>query len=366
MGYVLNDQLEVSIFFGDTEFPLEAMNTLDCLLVECMIGTVLPTFLLKITDAMGLIEKQNLVFDGSQVAFVVKPPGSKESQSWVFRVFKCRNVTTQMGNQWWVDGYLDYPRYWLQTVNTGSYATSSGIMNDVAGICGLRAKVDNTSDAQLWHPQNKTWGEWVRSIAPQGYGGPEALMCQGTDLDGVLHYRNFNKEQKPIKELVYGSVEGIPVIDYSPSMNSGLTNRLTGYNNEMHSQSAVREGQTHSELTFRPDARQPMLSQNLKAEARRGYQQFGPIDFGNTNPEAERAVYQNRRYANLYNLTNVMLTTRWTGLTLFDTLNFVARSDDPTYGGLYKVSAKQIKIEATAYSEFICGEAHGTNNRNVR
>lgn len=367
MSYTVDNRLELSVFFEGIEFPLEHSNTIDALIVECMIGTILPTFFLKVTDAMDLLQSRNLVRDGSMVSIVVRGPGESRPRIMNFRVFKSKCQTTQLGSQWMIDGYLDKVKYWLQTTNTGVRCTSSQLLTDIANKCSLKPAVENTADSQLWMPQNKTWGEWVRSLVVNGYASDTSLMLQGVDLEGKLHYRDFNRKTSPTRTLVYGKYEQgqVPVMDYAPSVQSGLTNRITGYNTVMRSQSTVRQSQEHKELTFSPDSRDPLLNPDLKTAGQRGYQQFGPLDFGNTHEASERAFYQNRRYANLYNLSVEFMTTMATGISLFDVINFIPKSgaseDDTSYGGTYKISAYQMRIQAMSYTEYICGERHGLN-----
>ena len=368
MGYSVDNRLDLSIYFGDTEFPISNSNTVDALIVECMIGTILPTFFLKVTDAIDILQTRSLVRDGQRVTIVVKGPGELKPRMMSFRIFKSKNQTTQMGSTWMIDGYFDRPRYWLQTHNSGSRDTSAGLVRFITDICDIQCISRGTADEQLWLPQNRTWGEWLRSVAVSGYASDKSLMLQGIDLNGVMRYLDFNDKVPPKATLVYGRYEDgqIPIMDYAPSTQSGLTNRITGYNSVMRSQPTTRKEKAYNELAFSPDSRDPLLSPDLKAEGKRGYQQYGPIDFGNTHDAAERAFYQNKRYANLYNLSVEFMTNVVSGLTLFDTINFIpksgAKENDNSYGGQYKISAYQMRIEAMTYTEFICGERHGLNN----
>lgn len=368
MGYSVDNRLDLSIYFGETEFPIDHSNTVDALIVECMIGTILPTFFLKVTDSIDILQNRGLVRDGQRVTIVVKGPGEIKPRQLSFRIFKSRNQTTQLGSQWLIDGYFDRPRYWLQTSNSGSRDTSAGLIQEICKLCGLRFIGTKTADEQLWLPQNKTWGEWVRGLTAYGYANDTSLMVQGVDLEGVMRYLDFNMQVPPRATLIYGTYEQgqIPVLDYAPSTQSGLTNRITGYNTVMRSQSTVRDSAEHKELVFRPDSREPLLDPDMKAAGKRGYQQFGPLDFGNTHEASERAFYQNKRYANLYNLSVEFMTNVVSGLTLFDTINFIPKSgggeNDSSYGGKYKISAYQMRIEGMTYTEYLCGERHGFNN----
>lgn len=367
MTYSVDNRLELTLFFDEVEFPVEHLNTVDALIVESMIGTILPTFFVKVTDSIDILQSRNLVRDGSKVSVVIKGPGEQKPRTMNFRVFKSKNQTTQLGSQWMIDGYLDFPKYWLQTTNVGIRSTSSDLLAKIATTCGLKIDIDNTSDSQLWMPQNKTYGEWVRSLTSYGYANDNSLMLQGVDLDGRLHYKDFNRGSQATGTLVYGRYEQgqIPILDYAPAVQSGLTNRITGYNMAMHQQSTTRTNQQYKELTWRPDSRTPLFDSNLKATGRRGYQQFGLLDFGNVHPASERAFYQNKRYANFYNLSVEFMTNVASGINIFDMVNFIPKAgtdeDDNSYAGTYKVSAYQMRIEAMTYTEYLCGERHGLN-----
>src|SRR5690606_12012226 len=131
MGYSVDNRLDLSIFFGDIEFPIDNNNTVDALIVECMIGTILPTFFLKVTDSIDLLQSKGLVRDGQRVTFVIKGPGEIKPRQLSFRIFKSKNQTTQLGSQWLIDGYFDRPRYWLQTTNSNSRDTSAGLIHEI-------------------------------------------------------------------------------------------------------------------------------------------------------------------------------------------------------------------------------------------
>lgn len=366
---MLENQLQVGIYFGEdqVELPLQAINTLTALAIDWQIGTVLPTFYLEFLDVMGILQKMAWVTDGTPVKVTIRPPAAPQTHTYYFRVFRFNATSSAAGTTWKMDGYLDSVKYWLTTASTTRKGTSSAVIAEIAQECGLRFDGHTTADPQVWVPQNRTLGEWVREITKSGYAGASSLMLQGVDPEKVLHYKDFNRED-PVKfSMVYGEYRDgeVPIMDYAPSSRSGLTNRLTGYRNVMRTQSTTRGVAVADELVFKSDSRIPLVNQEVRTTQTRGTQRFAPIDFGNVHAEAERAMYQNARYANLYNLSVDFLSTTWTGINIFDSVTFVSRDGqgdvDDSLAGRYKVSAQQLLIQSASYAEYICGERHGIN-----
>jgi hypothetical protein len=368
-SYIIQNRIEVSIFLNGVNYPVQAINTINFIRMDCMIGSVLPTCHFSITDASDLILNNKLIQDGTTVSFVIKALGAPQSRTYNFRVFKFKPERSVLGTRWDVDGYWDAPLYWLGTTSEGIRGTSDSVLSTIAARCGLAYEGDVTADPQLWLPQNRTYGEWVREIVKRGYLNDQSLMFSGVDFTGTLRYKDFNPKAAEVQRLVYGMFKSgeTPVQDFKPSSNSGFNNKLTGYSNARRAQSTLGsvDQVAYSELSFTPDSREPLFNLDLKQTQQRGYQQFAPIDFGNTHESYEQARYQNMRYANLHNLVVDFMTNSFTGLNLFDTFTFSTRQEggqvDTTYSGKYKVSAVNITIRGANYVEYIEGTRHGTN-----
>ncbi|MNK97987.1 hypothetical protein D3C87_1183380 [compost metagenome] len=368
-SYIIQDRIEVSIFLNGVSYPVQAINNINFIKMDCMVGSLLPTCHFSITDQSELILNNKLIQDGTTVSFVIKALGTPHSRTYNFRVFKFRQEKSTMGTKWEADGYWDAPLYWLGTSSEGVRGTSSFVLSDLAARCGLKFEGDVSADPQLWMPQNRTYGEWVREIVKRGYLNDQSLMISGVDLTGTLRYLDFNKDSTSVLKMVYGMYksEETPVQDFGPSSNSGFNNKLTGYSNNRRAQSVLGTADqiAHNTVEFKPDSREPLFNMNLKEKQQRGYQQFSPIDFGNVHESYERARYQNMRYANLYSLVVDFMTSSFTGLNLFDTFTFATRQEggkvDNQYSGKYKVTAVNITIQGANYAEYIEGTRHGTN-----
>lgn len=369
MGIRIQDVIEVSVYLNDVEFPLHSINNLNFIRMDSMVNAVLPTCHFSLTDPTNLIGQERMIHDGSSVRFAIKAIGSSEQQVYSFRVFHFKEPRTPGNVVWEADGYWDAPLYWLGTSAEGIQGTSDYVLSTIAQRCGIEYSGTTTSDAQLWMPQNRSNGEFVRNVVKRGYASDKSLMVQGVGLDGVMRYRDFNIDTPEVKSLVLGKqVSGaLPILDFRPHSNAGFNNKLTGYSTVRRAQTVMRQADytEYNNLNFEPDSRNPLFNQNLKTVQARGYQQYGPIDFGNVHEDYERAVYQNLRYAGLYNLTVDFMSMSFSGLQLFDTFSFTAQEDetavDQSYSGKYRCSGLNITIEQQTYGEFIRGVRHGTN-----
>lgn len=370
MGYVLQNRMEVSLYFSGIEFPLVGINVLNSLQIDMSIKVLLPTINLVLTDELEVISKSSLVQDGTPLSVVIKAMGDPDSKTYTFRVFKYRSFRATMGTMYQIDGYLDYQKYWLQTSNTGILGTSNHVIGEVAAQCGLKYDGTNTNDSQLWLPQNRTYAVFVKKILENAYASDSSLIMSGVSFDGTLMLRDFNAPPgNDVVQVVLGEyVEGArTVTDYTPKNNAGLNNMLTGYNNIRVAQSAV--GNVHTiikDLIFFPDSKTPFFSESTKNVAQRGFVMYGPINFGNVHEAFDQAYYQNQRYRNLLNAGVDFMSSMPTGLNLFDSFNFVDREVENhelnnSWSGMYKLTSMAIRVEGATYTEFFEGYRHGTN-----
>jgi hypothetical protein len=369
MGYSLQDRLQVSLFFSGKEFPLSGVNTLHVLQMDMSVRIGLPTLYIELTDQADILTKINLVHDNTPISVVLTPYGATQSSTYNFLSCAWQSFKATTGTVYKINGYLAYPKYWMGTANTGIQGTSDTVLQQIASTCGLTYSNASTSDPQLWLPQNRTYATYVKRTVERGYASTSSCMLSGVDFTGQLMYRDFNTWPNPITNVVIGElVSGsVTAMDYVPTNHSGFNNAVSGYNSVRVAQSAVNTLQTSStNLSFTPNSVSPLYSLDTKNTVQRGYVMYSPIDFGNTHPNYEQAVYQNMRYKNLLNAGVEILAITPTNLNLFDVFNFVVRNPEgqdlnQAWSGNYRVTSKFLRIEGITYTEMIEAFRHGTN-----
>lgn len=375
MGYILQDKLEISLFFSGEEFKIDAYNVLSFLQIDLSIKQILPQLTMAITDASMVLSQKGLLKDGGRVSVVLKPMGSATSTTYNFRIFKFREVKTVTGARYQIDAIYDNIKYWLTTTNIGARGTSRELMEHVAYMCSFRSDMTDTADDQLWTPNNSTYGIWAKRIARHGYASDRSLMVHGVDIINnrpTLLYKDFNSIKSKPLNIAIGNVGAgeISCVDFRVNANSGAGNKNAGYNMSRQTQSAMgaKDVVANDKMEFTPDSRSPLFSLDVKEKAERGSVSYSGIDFGNTNPNSyERGRYINARSAALLSAKIDVMAIMPTNVRLLDRINVVARNEtkdravDSSWSGVYTVTSVSYRIENTNYCEVVEGYRHGTN-----
>ena len=108
------------------------------------------------------------------------------------------------------------------------------------------------------------------------------------------------------------------------------------------------------QVTIRSSEGSLQVNSKIKGAVQRSNVNFAPIDVGNTHPNFEAALYQNRRLAGLFSTQVEILASEYTGVNLLDlvTLN-VDKSYTylKAYTGEYRVASRAIRIQDHNYFE---------------
>lgn len=367
MPYSVQGRIEVSVFINNTEFPLDAMNTLNYLQIAWTTRTILPTFRLGVFDARHVFDKVELQ-DGIPIRIVLKPLGL-ESVTFNFRKYDHTKSFNGSGFVYEMDGYLDFPKFWSGTSLGGIRGTSNDVLSKIADACGLQYDGVQTNDAQLWLPRNRTYGEWAYAIRKRGYSSDTSYLELGINPDGTMLYRDITQLDAPKKEIVLGQYKkgAMTAMDYEPQARSGLNNKMTGYQNSRFMQSITGQNLNaeYKEVTVSLDSTAPLYNQTVKDLVQRGYQSYGAIDVGNTHENYEKALYQNIRIANMYSLDVDFLMQSPTNLGLFDTFVFSvdqeANKQDAAFAGTYTTVGRSLVVTGGQFAEKIRGTRTGLN-----
>lgn len=369
MGLSIQDRIDLSIYIGGKEYVLDAMNTLNALHIAVNSRSLVPVLGLSVTDAVGQMTRTTLLADATPIVISIKARGARTPRIYRFTLFKFERQTTPSGQTYLIHGYYDSLKYWLTRVSEGMRGNSSEIMRIIADRCGLETDLEQTSDTQLWLPQNRTYAQFVASITDRGWASESSFMRSVLTAEGVLRYKDVNKEMTPVLNYSQGGhgENAIPVVDYAPKSNSGFGNAVTGYHSVARQQK-VMEDTVHQEvssLEFKPNAKTPMYNVKARSVVERGAQRFGPIDFGNVHENYEKAKYQNMRYGNLMSYGIELMTFTTTNQQVLDTFNFAVELQDNVLdsanSGNYVCTAWTCGIERNEYYEKIEGYRHGTN-----
>lgn len=368
MAFIIQNQIEIGLFINGYEYPLDALNVLNRLVIGTVARNKFPTFELSVTDVSGTMDKLGLQ-DGVPIRISVKAlQGS--TISYEFRKFNVHKQNNGYANAYTIDGYYDSPLWFSGTRSTSMQGTSNRVLGQLAAEAGLKYSGTTTSDSQLWVPENAKYSTFAKRIADQGYVNDQSCMCLGLDLDGTLKYRDINNlKGKPIDVIAYQYKEGYYcAIDLADS-STGFSNPQTGYWNTRVQQSLTAP-KVHNQLNFISNSRTPNLNMDVRRNVKAGGVRFSPIDVGNVHPNRERALYQNFRYRNLFSAGVTMLMNMPTTITLFDQVNLsVEKSDtsqDVSVSGTYIVSGRALCVTGTTYGEKIQLIRHGTNEPNPR
>jgi hypothetical protein len=367
-SYIVQDRVEVSLAINGVAFPLDAVNLLNFLHIGYWTRGIMPTVHLSVFDARHTLDTVQLQ-DGIPLTITVKALGSTTT-TYNFRKFHHRKTFNGNGFIYEMDGYLNYAKYWAGTSVGGLQGTSSEVLSQIASTCGLTFDGVATNDSQIWLPRNRTYGEFASKIKARGWIADSSYMELAVNPDGSMRYYDVNNLAAPTQKIVLGQyLQGsYTVVDYTPKAKSGITNKMTGYQNTRYAQSAISSTPSvaSSTITFVPDSSAPLFNTTVQQQVARGYQTFGGIDVGNTHANYEQAIYQNMRFANTYSMDVEFLIQTPTTFKLLDTFTFAvdqeANKQDQAFAGTYAIAGKAILITGATYAEKLLGVRQGVNS----
>ena len=366
MSYIVQDRIEISVLFGNLNYPLNQFNSLNYLHLGSSVKVLVPTLKLSVVDQSGMLNN-GLLVDGLEITIVLKTIGSNDtSLQYKFTLTGIESTTVENGTNYTIYGMGGGLQFFANTALTGIRGTSNDVIKEIANRCGLLYEGTNTSDSQLWMPQNRTWAVFARNVAKAGYVNDRSFMRLACTLDGRLRYLNLSNPGESVATLVQGHIQPnmIPVLFHEPKISNGPNNIMSGYGLHRYKQS-IDSPELRDKVTYVPDSRTPMLNTQAKNQAGRGIITYSPLDFGNNNESYEAAIYQNRRLGSLYSVGCDFITTYATGLSVLDRINFASEQDsgevDNSVTGQYILTAHAILVQGTNYYEKLEGFRQGTN-----
>lgn len=369
MGYVLQNKLEVSIFFEDFEYPLEEINILNYLVLIENATNLVPTINLGLIDQSLVLQKVNVLQDATKIRVNIRSHNGEE-QEYNFRLFSYTVNKSPEGDHYDIHGYFDNVQYWLGRQVKGISDTSNNVISNIAQQCGLDFEGDITTDKQLWLPINRTNAAFVKYVAKSGWRNDSSYMVSGLTLKGKLLYKDITRARQPKAHFHRGDLQKglVPVIQHEPSVKSGINNTSEGYRAKRIPQGVNSSNKEIDKLQFTPDSSNPLLNTEVRKQIA-GNVSHGNICFGNNHKAREKAIYQNQRYANLYSYGDSLLIPIPLDVSIFDNIEFtsvnqVDSKEDVGNSGNLIITAKTIYIAGGEYYEKYVGVRHGTNQDN--
>lgn len=353
--FKVTNYLEAGVFINGQELQLDGGNFMQSLHIRASARGKLPICALRFADLFNSAEKVGLQ-DNVPIVIILNGVLNKEYR---FRVHRWSRTPAGPAFNYSIEGYWDSPKYWAATTAAAVKGTSYEVIRNIASTCGLQFSKGNspTSDQMLWHPGNKVYGEFAKAIARHGFVDEKSHMVLGVTTRGELRYVNVNANKPPQLNFVHVTKETngngfVQILDFTPLATAGDNNTIAGYLHDRYTQT-LEKAEVLKEVILDPDSKKPLLNRDVRDIIGRGGISYGPIDFGNTHPKYERALYQNTRFNLLNNLQAEVTVGFETDIDLFDNFKYVPpeQMNSEAYSGEYTVSDKIIYIPGNAYYE---------------
>ena len=367
MAFRVNDYVSGTVFLEGEELPLNNGNMLKILHIRAGVLDPVPVMHMEFVDALQIVPRLNLN-DGSLIEIHI------ESTIKIVRRFRVSGWTrTSIGDgyAYTVDGYYDYPQFYMGTSLAGIQGTSYSALRDICTTCGIGFSSFNTPtiDSMLWLPVNNAYFKFARSIARYGYAGAKSHMMLAIDTTGVMRYRDVNANPKPkitLSHLPAGDdPNSLAIHDFTPIGRPGANNMIGGYGHMRYPQSAIKPyAKPIDQLTLDSDAKFPSVSMDVRTLIDRSFVTYSPIDAGNTHEYYEQARVQNIRYNLLNSMQGEFLIGFQTMFEAGDNFNHVAPAGlhNTQYDGEFTIATKIIFIAGSQYNEKLIAVKNGLNS----
>lgn len=356
MAYEIKDKLFLDIQFDGASIKLDSLNAVDFLHMSCSTRIAIPMLHMRLRDtAQTLLNKKSL-HSGSPITILLR--SGKESNP----IKKYEFVLNSWGEKrsngamvYELDAYFNVPLYWNASSFKNFKGTSTNTIAEIAKACQIKNFVgDSCTDDQMWSFDNVPWHEAARRISERGFISETSCMQLGLDLDGSLFYKDVSKMGNVAQMFVYpgGSGSGYPVVSYKPKSFPGSSNQQSGYQKSRIEQDLFSESlfKQHQKVAVTKNESGSMQVDNtIKNKVTQSRVEFCPIDVGNVSETYERALYQNRRVAALFNTGLDILVPASCGVKIFDTVSIVFNVNKEV-----AANVKQYEKEYLVSSRAIC------------
>lgn len=312
MALHITDRIYLQVSISGAEIPLDKLNMFDYLHIVESVRVYMPILTFRLIDATKFLVSNNLLLDGAPIKVTVGQSDTKRTYN--FRLFSVQNPAAEGGDAYIITGYLDAPKYWIESTPQAIIGTPTEALSQIAATCGMSFEGEQTADSQLWLPSNTRYCEFSRQVSERGFVDPSSCMQMVLTTQKKLRYKNVSKA--PGNRLETFSNRGnyenaTPITDYKLISKSGFFNSTSGYQDTRVAQSVANpEDDLISEVSVKKNTRHLNMNSGVKGSIKQGRVSFAPVDVGNVGPNYEQALYQNRRLSSLYSLgVDIVLPT---------------------------------------------------------
>jgi hypothetical protein len=361
----------LGVHINGNEYKLESNGFKKLTLVSNKRMSV-PTFEFVFADLTDKINKEITLADGVPIEFHVGRSVDK-FDVYKMRVYNYKRDPHQTIPFYTVYGYLDVPKWFLQSWKLAIEDVGSAVIEAVAGECGLEPEVDATNDFMIWLPNRRRACMFAKHIAEHAYLDDSSAFVMGVTLDKKLKLKNLTTLPSSGETFAPGNQPNTAnVVDNRYLTGSGYGNSIGGYAHKVWPQLLTMEAEPIEELALTRKTQHLQLNVELKDMLTdNGRLDFGPINAGNVHIFWDQARYQNYRTAMMYGMGVELLIDQRTPFDydLFTPFNYEAY-DPPSTGeaqiadqfrSLYYVTAKAVYITEGNYYEKFQGYSTGNN-----
>jgi hypothetical protein len=363
MSFSIEHRISVALYFAGKEFPFDRINSLDFLHMSCSARLKIPMVHIKVADPQEFLSDSKALYDGSTIQ-VILSDGLTKARGYQFRLNTFVRNDGGNGVTYDIDGYLDFPKYWLESAYTALNDTSSGALKTILKICGINnVQTITTADKQLWLSGNRKHAEFIKGIVQCGYRGDSSYMVSSFDLNTRFRYLDAMDlaNQTYLHPATFATPQKDSVLftDFKPRVSSGVGNAMEIYKSTLIEQDIYQEAAiptTHTSITLPATIKTPEINNVVKTALRQSRVKLAPIDIGNSHPKSERARYQNARLGKLFSVGMELLTPTVTGIELLDRISLTLDMDGASkylksYSGEYVVVSRAIYVNSNTYYE---------------
>lgn len=361
--YSLDGVIQLSVFFNGVEFPFTKQSLLGHVHMSESSKLEIPMVRMQLTDGIGFLQNNpTALVEGARLTIEVSAR-NVDFYTREFRVNSLHVTQKAEGDQIDLDGYLDFPRFWIETTNDSFVnMTSDAVLRELAAYCGLGYSGTDTADAQTWHGGLDRIHTFCGKVAAHGYVNDSSCTKLAVGLDRVMRYKDVSTLDMGTPKAVFSigtfAPGKIAVISHLPKNSGGASNRKSGYRQTMLEQSMVRPSvyREHKALTVNVDeGGEVNLNKEVRSSVTKGAQLVRPIDYGNVNENYNRALYQNKRGTGLFtvglDIVTPVPTITSPGISIFDTVFIEAPRELVELTGGYLVVSHAIMITSQQYHE---------------
>lgn len=339
----------------------------------------LPVYRLRMKDSSGGSFDQQPIYDGCpvKVTMGVDSQQSTDAQEINLRASGVPKIEAGKTEPIFKSiGYLNYPKYLFKVPNESlGFVHSSQAITSIAEKCGLNPIVDNTSDQQRWISMQKSYGRWASYIQDHGYINDSSCMVLCVRSNGDLLYKNLTQiiQGQPKVTLYFGQKpetqnDVFEVLEYDITSNAGTSNLMSGYGLRVTQERLDGSFDEHSNVNATRLSNHMEINREIKDSVENARTIPAVIDSGNTHPNYIKAFHQNKRIKQTFSNHVSLMVDRDTNLQLLDLVEFQGISFgsyevNPTYSGVYVVTAKTRVIGVNnRYFEKLLLSSTGRNN----